>query len=135
MRLNPTGGFATAVSQDATITSTFFPQYSGADHRLAFSTSAGRSLSDQPPVTSQWYQLVGVHDANAGTYALYVNGQAQFTVLHQARGDSSAGPLAVGRALSGGHDSDFWPGTVDQVRVWNRALSAADVTQLTEPGR
>ena len=135
VRLDATGAFATAVSQDDTTTSAFFLQYSATDDRLAFSTGTGRALSDQPPVVGEWYHLVGVHDANAGTYTLYVNGQPQATVLHQARGDASGGPLAVGRAFSGGRNSDFWPGTVDQVRVWNRALAVADVTRLNDLGR
>lgn len=134
VRLDSTGSFATAVSQDGATTSGFFLQYSGADNRFAFSTGEGRALADQPPATGQWYQLVGVHDANTGTYTLYVDGRAQSTVWHQAAGDAAPGPLAIGRGFSGGHAGDFWPGTVDQVHVWDRALSAADVTALYNSG-
>ncbi|MFC1408578.1 LamG-like jellyroll fold domain-containing protein [Streptacidiphilus sp. N1-12] len=134
VRLDRTGSFATAVSQDGTQTSGFFLQYSAADNRLAFSTGEGRALSDQPPVTGRWYHLVGVHDADAGSYTLYVDGKAQSTVWQQPTGDAATGPFAVGRGFSGGHDSDFWPGAVDQVQVWNRALTAADVAALPPSG-
>ena len=133
-RLDRTGSFATAVSQDGASTSGFFLQYSAADNRLAFSTGEGRALADQPPATGQWYQMVGVHDADAGTYTLYIDGQAQTTVWHQPTGDAAPGPFAVGRAFSGGRDSDFWPGSIDQVSVWNRALPAADVAALYSAG-
>jgi hypothetical protein len=72
----------------------------------------------------------GLHDANAGTYTLYVDGSAQKTVLQQAQGDPAAGPTAVGRAFSGGHNSDFWPGAIDQVHVWNRVLPSDEVNRL-----
>lgn len=134
VRLDATGRFATAVSQDGTTTSGFFLQYSGADNRFAFATGEGRALSDQAPMTGRWYHLVGVHDANAGTYMLYVDGRPQATVWNQATGDAAPGPLAVGRAFSGGARSDFWPGSIDQVHVWDRVLSAADVATLYQSG-
>lgn len=133
VRLDSTSSWATAVSQDGTTTSGFFLQYSLADDRLAFSTGEGRALSDAAPVTGRWYHLVGVHDADAGTYTLYVDGVAQHSVLHQAQGDPANGPTAVGRAFSGGADSDFWPGTIDDVTLWNRALSPAAVAGLDTP--
>jgi hypothetical protein len=135
VKLDSTGHFATAVSQDGIGISGFFLQYSAADNRWAFSTDQGRALSDAPPVTGQWTHLVGVHDANKGTYTLYVNGQAQAKVLNQCLGTPSAGPFAVGRALFGGNKVDFWPGTIDQVHAWNRALSAADVAALYQSGQ
>jgi hypothetical protein len=133
VRLDRTGGWATAVSQDGPVSSGFYLQYSAADNKLAFSTGEGRALSDQPPVTGRWYHLVGVHDADAGTYTLYVDGKAQSAVWHQPAGDAAPGPLAIGRAFSGGRTADFWPGAVDQVQAWNRALSAADVAALDAP--
>jgi hypothetical protein len=134
VKLDSTGHFATAVSQDGSSASAFFLQYSAADNRWAFSTVEGRALSDTAPVTGQWYHLVGVHDAGKGTYTLYVNGQPQATVLNQCLGDPSSGPLAVGRGLFGGAKTDYWPGTIDQVHIWDRALSAAEVAALYQSG-
>jgi concanavalin A-like lectin/glucanase superfamily protein/glycosyl hydrolase family 2 len=131
VKLDSTGHFATAVSEDGPSASSFFLQYSAADGRFAFSTVEGRALADTAPQVGQWYHLVGVHDGNAGTYTLYVDGKAQGSVLHQCLGDPATGPLAVGRGFYGGSPTDFWPGTVDDVRVWNRALSAADVGGLS----
>jgi len=135
VKLDSTGHFATAVSQDGDSASAFFLQYSAADNRWAFSTVEGRALSNTPPVTGQWTHLVGVHDANQGTYTLYVDGQSQAKVQSQCLGDASSGPLAIGRGYYGGNKTDFFPGTVDQVHVWNRALAAADVTALYQSGQ
>lgn len=127
VRLDRTGSWATAVSQDGDPSSGFYLQYSAADNRLAFSTSSGRALSDVAPQTGRWYHLVGVHDADAGTYVLYVDGVAQAKTWSQPVGDAAPGPLAIGRAVSGGGHSDFWPGSVDDVVVWNRVLSAGEI--------
>lgn len=128
VRLDRTGNFATAVSQDGITSSGFYLQYSSADNRFAFSTSEGRALSDLAPTTGTWHQLVGVHDADASTYTLYVDGKKQSTIWAQLTGDAANGPLAIGRAFSGGRMSDYWPGSIDEVKVWNRALTSADVT-------
>ena len=130
VKLDSTANFATAVSQDGSSTSGFFLQYSAADGRLAFSTGEGRALADAAPAVGTWYHLVGVHDANAGTYTLYINGKQQQSVWQQDPGDSTSGPFVVGRAFSGSHPSDFWPGTVDQVQIWQRALPAAEASSL-----
>ena len=133
VRLDRTGSWATAVSQDGDPSSAFYLQYSAADNRLAFSTSAGRALSDVAPEPGRWYQLVGVHDADAGSYVLYVDGVAQAKTWSQPAGDAAPGPLAIGRAVSGGNHSDFWPGSIDDVQVWNRVLTAADVASRYRP--
>ncbi len=130
VRLDSTDGFQTAVAQDDTTTSGFFLQYSGADGRLAFSTEQGRALANARPVVGRWYRLVGVHDANAGTYTLYVDGVAQSSVLHLDPGDASTGPFTVGRAEAGGNPTDYWHGAVDGVRAWARALPASEVAAL-----
>ncbi|EOD68104.1 MGH1-like glycoside hydrolase domain-containing protein [Amycolatopsis vancoresmycina] len=127
VRLDRTGSWATAVSQDGDPSSGFYLQYSAADDRLAFSTSSGRALSDAAPQPGRWYHLTGVHDADAGTYVLYVDGVAQAKTWTQPAGDAAPGPLAIGRAVSGWHHSDFWPGGIDDVRVWNRVLTADEI--------
>ncbi|MDX3072549.1 MGH1-like glycoside hydrolase domain-containing protein [Streptomyces sp. MI02-7b] len=133
VRLDRTGTFATAVSQDGTVSSGFYLQYSAADRRFAFSTGEGRALAGTEPQTGRWYQLVGVHDGDAGTYTLYVDGVRQSTVWTQLTGDTADGPLAIGRAFSGGRTADPWPGTIDQVQVWDRALTTTDVAGQYHP--
>jgi hypothetical protein len=41
----------------------------------------------------------------------------------------------IGRAKFGGNQVDFWPGTIDQVHVFDRALSATEVEQLHQSGK
>jgi hypothetical protein len=42
-------------------------------------------------------------------------------------GNESTGSLAIGRGQWDGRPVDFWPGAVDQVQVFDRALTDAEV--------
>jgi Concanavalin A-like lectin/glucanases superfamily len=63
-----------------------------------------------------------------------VNGQKAGTAP-ACLGDAATGHTVIGRAKYGGNQVDFWPGAIDQVHVYDRALSAAEVAQLYESGR
>ena len=123
------GGFQTALSQDGDQASAFFLQYDGGANKFAFSTKNGRAYADTTAKAGQWYHLVGVRDAAKGSYTLYVDGQAQGS-FGQCLGDASTGPLAVGRAKYDGKPVDRLSGAVDQVGVFDRALSAQEVAAV-----
>ncbi len=136
------GNWATAVSQDGANVSGFYLQYTnpaaGADGgKFAFSlvgadsTSSGtiRATSPFRPLTNIWYHLVGVHDAGANTSKLYVNGALVATQSVPAAWNAT-GETVIGRAKWGGGPVDFWPGKIDDVRVYNRALSDSEVRSI-----
>ncbi|WP_209618608.1 LamG-like jellyroll fold domain-containing protein [Saccharothrix coeruleofusca] len=130
VRLDEAGGaFQTVVSQDGDRDSGFFLQYSGQDQRWAMSFVGLRALSPTKPEPGRWYHLTGVHDATTGTVALYVDGEQvatrQACVLKQAGGHT-----VIGRAQYGGNQVDFLRGDVDEVRLFDRALSPAEVAEL-----
>ena len=133
VQLDRLGSFATAVSQDGDVNSAFFLQYSGADNRFAFSFAGVRALAPVAPQTGQWYHLAGVRDAATGSLTLYVDGQKAGTAP-ACLGDASTGHTVIGRAKFGGNQVDFWPGIIDQVHVFDRALSADEVGQLYQSG-
>jgi hypothetical protein len=134
VKLDSLGGFATAVSQDGVNNSAFFLQYSGADNRFAFSFAGVRALAPDAPQTGRWYHLVGVRDVTAGTLTLYVDGQPAGTAT-ACLGDASTGNTVIGRARFNGGPVDFWRGALDQVHVYDRALSAGEVADLFAAGR
>ena len=47
-----------------------------------------------------------------------------------APGYQASGPLTIGRGQWSGNPVDYWPGTIDDVRVFDRALSDAEVAQV-----
>ncbi len=79
--------------------------------------------------TGTWYHVVGVWDASAFNLMIYVNGTLDVT---QNTGASvpvitSGSGLRVG---SDGGGTSRWNGVLDDVRLYNRVLSAAEITTL-----
>jgi hypothetical protein len=65
------------------------------------------------------------------TFKFYVNGQpVNSTVIKKSRTLSDL-PLIMGRRGDGGY---FLNGALDNVRVFNRALSDSEITALAIPG-
>jgi hypothetical protein len=83
---------------------------------------------------NQWTHLAGTYDGSA--LRLYVNA-TQVSSLTQTGGIQVTGsPLRIGGDTYGG---EFFPGRIDEVRIYNRALSQSEIqtdmnTPLPEPG-
>ncbi|WP_298183115.1 LamG-like jellyroll fold domain-containing protein [Saccharomonospora sp.] len=130
VRLDEAGdGFQTVVSQDTGTDSAFFLQYSGQDQRWAFSYAGLRALSSEKPEPGRWYHLTGVRDARAGTLSLYVDGEP---AEHESActPQEGSGNTVIGRAQYGGEQVDHLRGDVDEVRVFDRALTKEEVAEL-----
>jgi hypothetical protein len=129
------GAFQTVVSQDGPSVSDFFLQYSGADQRFAMSFAGVRALAPTKPAVGQWYHLVGVRDTVKGELRLYVDGELAGTTgacLPQA---APTGNTVIGRGKYGGNPVDYLDGTVDQVHLYDRALTATEIKDLYASGK
>lgn len=84
-----------------------------------------------PAVTqSAWAHVAMVQDGTAKTRTLYVNGKAVASGAAQAA--DGAGALWMGQQnLSGTPDS--FPGMLDEVRLYSRALAVGEITNLMGP--
>jgi hypothetical protein len=76
------------------------------------------------PSVNQWYQIVMLR--NSGTTAFYVNGVAMFYNLT----DTPQTPTAF--RIGSNTGIRFFNGAIDDVRIYNRALSPTEVAQLFE---
>ena len=133
VRLDQVGGaFQTVVSEDSATNSAFFLQYSGADRQFAFSYVGVRALASTvgTPQVGRWYHLVGVRDATDSTLTIYVDGRLSGSTSVLGNADAGTGALVVGRGQFGGNPVDYLAGSVDDTRVFDRALSADEVTSL-----
>lgn len=75
--------------------------------------------------TGSWYRLVGTFDNT--TVRLYINGvQAATASLSGNLSASTSTALEIGQAVG---ISGIWNGYLNDVSIWNRALSAAEVSQ------
>jgi len=88
--------------------------------------SARRYLSAVDAVViGQWYHIAATFDAATHLSTLYVNG-AQAAQWDTYRPDmSNPDPICIGRSYC---CSEYFNGTIDEVRFWNYARSAAEIT-------
>ncbi|MFE4692553.1 LamG-like jellyroll fold domain-containing protein [Streptomyces sp. NPDC056749] len=127
----------TVLSQAGTNASGFQLYYSTAANAWIFNRHqtdiAGpaitRSIGSKPPVLNVWTHLAGVYNAAAQTIQLYVNGVAQgdpvpFTVTPW----KASGGLQVGRLWASATGKENFAGSLDEVKVWSRALADDEIT-------
>lgn len=76
----------------------------------------------------RWYHLAAVHEN--GVNRLYVDGVLQDTVEHLLWTNPSQ-PLHIGRKGTA-EPNFFFRGTIDDVRIYNRALTDSEIRELTE---
>ncbi|PWW60254.1 LamG-like jellyroll fold domain-containing protein [Actinokineospora spheciospongiae] len=136
-RLDQIGAWPAAVSQDGATTSGF--QLQGTpDGKWSMSmfksdVNGGgdlhsRAISTAPAQTGVWTHLVGVYD-QVGQIRLYVNGALAAEVPHTSLW-SAAGDLQVGAGWWNAGRVDFFPGSIDDVRVYQRVLIDREVAAL-----
>ncbi|MEF3119586.1 LamG domain-containing protein [Streptomyces chrestomyceticus] len=93
--------------------------------KAADDTHIVRSTSTDAAQAGVWTQLTGVYDAAAKQIQLFVNGKPQpateFTTPWRA-----AGGLQIGRLHYKGAWQENAAGSIDSVRVWDRAVAAAE---------
>ncbi|MFF1967081.1 LamG-like jellyroll fold domain-containing protein [Streptomyces sp. NPDC058232] len=88
-----------------------------------------RSIGAKPPVLNAWTHLTGVYDAAGQTLQLYVNGVPQGNpVPFTATPWKASGGLQVGRLWYTATGKENFAGTIDEVKVWSRALADTEVT-------
>lgn len=94
--------------------------------KVRFSTGGGGAATDSTSSVSagQWYHIVATF--NRPTVSIYING-----ILDKTGTDNVASfASGSGTARIGGITSNYFNGKIDDVRVYNRALSADEVAQL-----
>lgn len=84
--------------------------------------------------TGEWYFAVGTYDAGTGDMKLYLNGVEVASQGHPVGGavdTSGSVPVAIG---ANGSTEQFFDGILDDVRVYDRALSASEISDLYTSG-
>ncbi|MEU0523908.1 LamG domain-containing protein [Streptomyces niveus] len=141
--LSDTSQYRAVLSQTGTDHSGFVLYYSAGVKRWVFrynwSDSAGErhyvtmnAAAEGPPLKT-WTHVAAVHDADARTIQIYVNGRSQGTpVAVPAGGEAQTpdGTLQIGRAsYVHGEYSQYWKGRIDEVAVFQEALTSGQVAE------
>ncbi|MFI5889634.1 LamG-like jellyroll fold domain-containing protein [Actinoplanes sp. NPDC051513] len=126
VNLDRADGFSHAAVSQA---SGFSLGYEGDTRRFAFTMfppDAGappvRATASIAPTPGAWAHLIGTYDAATRELRLYVNG-AQDGTATLASSRASNGPVQIGRGQAGA----YWPGLVDEVKIWNRLLAEEEI--------
>ncbi|MFF3322718.1 LamG-like jellyroll fold domain-containing protein [Streptomyces sp. NPDC002889] len=75
-----------------------------------------------------WTHLAGTYDPATQSLAFYVNGKLQGTRT-VAGSWNAGGGMQIGRYKWNSSYQHYFPGSVDEVAVWQRALSAAEIAK------
>ncbi|PIR70372.1 MAG: hypothetical protein COU46_01865, partial [Candidatus Niyogibacteria bacterium CG10_big_fil_rev_8_21_14_0_10_42_19] len=114
--------------------------YLGQDGGSAYRVSVTQSVatasrySGTVPATGRWYHVAGVYDASAQTLDIYVNGALDNGTLSGTvpSSQSNSGLNAnIGRKPV---NNSYEDGLIDEVRIYNRALSQSEITELYRLG-
>jgi hypothetical protein len=96
----------------------------------------GTGAWDEEYEPGHWYHVTGVVDKAGGKVMIYLNGElkntAEFTPNAAAKKyDKETWKIGIGRP---GAENWAWPakGSIDDVRLYNRAITAAEVKALAE---
>ena len=91
-----------------------------------------RRITDAGLITiNQWYHIVMIWNGTAGSP--YINGKAVSFTVTGSLGSGWGSEHVIGRAYA---DSAYqFNGLIDEVRIYNRALSAGEVLNLYNSGR
>jgi hypothetical protein len=131
----------TIVSQDATNISGFFLKYCNLNGintwqfvtegtNAAPGANEATATATTPTVLGEWTFVTGVYDDTNDLIKIYVNGVLESTAP-QSFEIAATGSLIVGAGKYGaGSRIDFFPGSIDEVRTYNRALSDTEISAL-----
>lgn len=135
-------GWQDIITQDGSSISGMYLQYDPVDNRWSLasmpsdSTSATttRVLSPAAPTTGTWTMVTGVYDQANNVMKLYINGAFVADVWPAPGTFTASGHTVVGRGLWGGSQVDWFQGSIDNARVYNTALTDAQISALYTTG-
>lgn len=133
VRYTATGGHQMIIAKPASATAHVSPYFAYSLHILAGGTprfwltlnNVGRNVSGPSLSTGTWHHLAGVWDGSV--MRLYVNGVEAGSVSASGTLPAFTTPLRIG---TNGGLSEKFKGSMDNVKIYSRALTAAEIQSL-----
>lgn len=95
----------------------------------------GQLISSTAVENGKWYHLAHVFDASGGDAAvrLFINGQQEGAGAHgDAMTNADASPVWIGELDA--NRGFAWKGSIDEVSIWNGALTEGDIANVADNG-
>jgi hypothetical protein len=97
------------------------------------STYTPNNWSSAPiATTGVWYHLVFTYDGTSGI--LYINGTSQGSLTYSTTLSYNTQAWNIGADTSNAPPVENFAGAIDELGIWNRALTSAEVTSLYNSG-
>ncbi|MFI6641662.1 LamG-like jellyroll fold domain-containing protein [Streptomyces sp. NPDC050504] len=134
-RLDSKADHMALVSQDGVVSTPFYFGYEKKLDRWYFGVrvadaddgaSYWGSSSKAAPQIGVWTHVAGTYNPSSKELAIYVNGQLQAKSTRTSN-LASPGPMRIGAGKYLGSPKNFFDGSVDEVAVWQRVLTPAEV--------
>jgi glucose/arabinose dehydrogenase len=136
--VNPTAlsGYQTVLIKEVTGGCAYWLQTTGNKIASGFANSGcSEWVSGTPTVPlNQWSHLAAVFDDSANTYNLYLNGTAILTATTSLAPVPNTQALVFGQSACSGCGYERWRGLIDDVRIYNRALTATEIQADRDTG-
>ncbi|MHC4168186.1 MAG: LamG domain-containing protein [Planctomycetota bacterium] len=104
---------------------------------LRFSLNIGGWQFILGPILEEgtWYHVAGTYDG--AELVLYLNGESIGTATASGQITSTVDPFCVGNIVNaaGNSNNEYWSGIIDEVRIWDRAISADEVVRNMESSK
>ena len=137
----PNRGFALGINNgfvrfDVSHTGLFAGASCSVSNNFAFAcTESALVYSREALPLGKWAHIAGTFDSSTKTLRVYIDGTLSNSVAaEKATIFDSNEPVLIGAADFGGGARKFFPGAIDEPRVWNRALSNAEVLSSAQAG-
>ncbi len=137
LQMNGLSGYQSAVAVNGRNQSAFSIGYTPQSH-LSFSTfsqdsnstSVSRLGSSFVPAIGRWYAVAATYNGSSRRMSLYVNGVLQSTGISNGAFNGTGG-TEIGSLLQAGVGHyEWWNGSVDEVNLYGRELSAGEVRTM-----
>ncbi|MFA5061912.1 MAG: LamG domain-containing protein [Patescibacteria group bacterium] len=103
------------------------------NQKISFLYNGGAAavFGNSPLSLNKWYFISVVYDASTNKATFYVNGLLDVTSNALGSWNSGSAPLYIGSYQGSTH---FFNGSIDDARIYSRALSATEIQQLYKQG-
>ena len=91
------------------------------------------ACAEKPLTLGVWHHLAGTYDKDTGNVDIYVDGVLDGTAAGSGAINVGAADLEIGAREYPGYRA-FFNGVIDEARVWNRTLAAAEIMSSAQAG-
>jgi glucose/arabinose dehydrogenase len=136
--VNPTAlnAYQTVLIKEVTGGCGYWLQTTGNRIASGFSNGGCREFVSTTPTVplNQWSHLAAVFNDTANTYTLYLNGTAILTAAQTVAPVPNTQALVFGQSACSSCGNERWRGLIDDIRIYNRALSATEIQADRDTG-